>query len=115
MSDNLSNKDAKTLDCQRGLQEKSTYANHGINPEPASNSQKDGFAVSSQVVVGPIKKVDRGQSDQVGDLAKSSLFQSVDNGGPRRSVNQFPLGRNTRSDFPARNWVGNLDDSDAGN
>lgn len=50
-------------------------ASEGKRYLPASHSTKTGMVCSSPVSMGPVKKVDQGQSDRKGDVCKSSLDQ----------------------------------------
>jgi hypothetical protein len=79
-----------TLNSTSGLRPVSDSISNGVKPEPASNDQKQGLSVSSQVVVGPIKKVDFGNSDAVGDVARASIDKAAGK-GPREGMNQFAL------------------------
>jgi hypothetical protein len=54
--------------------------NGGMDNDPMSKGQKQptdssSMSVSTPVAMGPVKKVDQGQSDRKGDVCKSSLDQ----------------------------------------
>jgi hypothetical protein len=92
------------LNSPSGLRPVSDSISNGIKPEPANNDQKQGLSVSSQVTPIVVKKVDSGNADNLGDVAGASLRSSADNGGPRKPVNQFPLGRNQAPSAPAKSF-----------
>jgi hypothetical protein len=103
------------LNSSSGLNPVSDSISNGIQREAANNDQKQGLSVSSQVVVGPIKKVDFGNADSRGDVAAASLGSASSNGGPRKAVGQFPLSGKQGAAARTKNFTGNLADSDAGN
>jgi hypothetical protein len=87
------------LDSASGLKPVSDKLSNGTFPEPATNAQKDYMTCSSQVTVGPIKKVDVGNSDAVGDVARASIDKAAGK-GPRAGMNQESLNSKLKANAP---------------
>jgi hypothetical protein len=82
---------------------------------PSPDSTKSGMVCNSPVSMGPVKKVDQGQSDRKGDVCKATMDQIANTGGPRE---QMSGQRNSRyydeSGKPFKS-TSNSPDSDGGN
>lgn len=81
-------------------------------PQPDATVQVSVKPVDRKTITGSYAGDSRSNP---GDVAKSSLNQAADNGGPRARMGQFVDNKKITNNLPAENFPGNLADSDAGN
>lgn len=94
--------------------------NGGMDNDPMSKGQKlptdsTSMSVSTPVAMGPVKKVDQGQSDNRDDICKSSMGAIKNASGPRTQMRGQRDSRNYNENGKSFKSTSNSPDSDAGN